>query len=261
MIMLSNQDFIQQLKDQLYFLERAISNFGNNEAEAKQAATVVATLVFDNMNPRSRTRSLLWSRMNISKKDIKFLETRAPKGTMFGFHINPGKSESKLQLLTKEEITNLISPYVGLVAKELSEVDGKIILKYVPLYQYKNKLSNAVHAPMIYNFPWGFGKAEEEVKRDFIDFDLWWDGKIYDDCNGYSLTRKQLIINVRDTDGGSHVDDELDENYAQFKKKDSLTMNIDGHFQDFNNIPAYSSVMQIAWETLTSIKRVIDKQS
>jgi len=42
------------------------------------------------------------------------------------------------------------------------------------------------------------------------------------------------------------------------KKKDSLTMTIDGQFQHFDNIPAYSSAMQIAWETFVSIKKALE---
>jgi hypothetical protein len=258
MAKVTDKEFGLHLNEQLRFLERSLKIFIIDEAEAKQAANTIAKLLLDPTNLRkdSRTKSLLFTHMN--QKDIQFLETKAPKGMMFGFHINPGKSKSKL---IWDNLNNLVNPYSGLVAKELIEVEGKIILKYVPLFKYNNDLSNEVHAPMIDAFPWGFGRSVEVIKRGFIDFDDWWNSKIYEDNDGYSLTRKQLIINVRNKDGGSHIDDELDENYARMKKKDALTMNIDGQFQQFNNIPAYSSVIQIAWETFVSIKKAIESSA
>ncbi len=256
-VTVTDTEFGQHLNEQLRFLERSIKIFLIDEAEAKQAAKTIATLLLDppKQKKNSNIKSLLFTHLN--RKDIQFLETKAPKGEMFGFHINPGKSKSKL---IWDNISNLVSPYAGLVAKELTEVNGKIMLKYVPLFKYNNDLSNVVYAPMIDAFPWGFGSAQEVIKRGFIDFDEWWNSKIYEDNDGYSLTREQLIKNVRDTDGGSHIDNELYENYFRMKKKDALTMNIDGQFQQFKNIPAYSSVIQIAWETYVSIKKAIESR-
>jgi len=153
MAIVTNSEFSEHLNEQLSFLEQSLKNFPNNEAEAKRAASTVAILLHDpnSTGRKSRTKSLLFSHMNHT--DIKFLETRAPKGEMFGFQINPSQSKSKLQILTREEIFNLVNPYCGLVAKELLEIEGEIILKYVPLFKYDNNLSNQVHAPMIDNFP------------------------------------------------------------------------------------------------------------
>ena len=262
MTLVTNSEFRQHLAEQLVFLEHSLKNYSRNEAEAKRAATVVAILLYDPDNKsgyQSKTKSLMFSHLN--KKDIEFIETKAPKGEMFGFHINPGKNKSNLRILTYEEITNLVNPYMGLVAKELMEVNGKVILRYVPLFMYDNELSNQVHAPMIDNFPWGFGTPKEVVKRGFVDFDSWWNSTIYEDDAGYKLTRKKLILNIRNTDGGSHIDDQLDDTYAKLKKKDLLTMNIDGNFQHFNNFPAYPSAIQIAWETFVSIKRFLTDNS
>ena len=36
------------------------------------------------------------------------------------------------------------------------------------------------------------------------------------------FSRKNLILNVADTDGGTHVDPELDEKYMAFSRKNSL---------------------------------------
>jgi len=55
-----------------------------------------------------------------------------------------------------------------------------------------------------------------------ISFVNWWNNPVLKDMNRYTLCRRELILNVADTDGGAHVDPELDEAYMAISRENSL---------------------------------------
>lgn len=55
-----------------------------------------------------------------------------------------------------------------------------------------------------------------------IPFDDWWDGSIIVDNKQRAISRKQLVIDVCNTDGGAHVDPELKDIYAELSRDNSL---------------------------------------
>ena len=207
-------ELLEHLKEQIYFIETSFINYESNEIEAKRVATNIRTLVHDTSNSIS-----LLKKLNL--KNIQFIDTNAPKSSISYWK------------LSNAGISNGVfgnSPYIGIVGKELfGNEDGTMSIKYFPIYK------------------------QWEIFKPKIDFETWWNTEIYDNRNGDTLTRKGLILNVANKDGGAHIDN-LKQEYKSFKKNDIIKFSINGKLQGFDNIPVYAAVMQIAWELVTSIK-------
>jgi hypothetical protein len=90
-----------------------------------------------------------------------------------------------------------------------------------------------------------------------VPFDVWWSTNIiYKDNNKNIFTRKDLVLNVANTDGGAHIDPKLDEAYAQFSRFNTLGWKVfqNGVAEDFENTPVLPSIRQIAYELLMTLK-------
>jgi hypothetical protein len=48
----------------------------------------------------------------------------------------------------------------------------------------------------------------------WTDFDSWWHGVVFRDAEKREITRAELVLAVRDQDGGAHVDPSLRQVYA-----------------------------------------------
>jgi hypothetical protein len=55
-----------------------------------------------------------------------------------------------------------------------------------------------------------------------VTFSTWWQQSITVDRNRRAMSRRQLILHVTNTDGGAHVDPELDSMYADLSRRDLL---------------------------------------
>ena len=96
--------------------------------------------------------------------------------------------------------------------------------------------------------------SDSKIQGIFYSFENWWNEIIIDDkINVFS--RKNIILNVADTDGGAHVDKDLNEDYANITKHKSLSghMIINNEEKPFRNNPVYACIRQIAFELLYSI--------
>jgi len=85
-------------------------------------------------------------------------------------------------------------------------------------------------------------------------FDDWWNQVILDDkVNLFS--RKNIILEVANKDGGAHVDEKLNEAYANLIKNHSLSGKILKNDKSFplKNSPVYACIWQIAFELLYSL--------
>lgn len=118
--------------------------------------------------------------------------------------------------------------------------------------------------------PNGF-KSEVKIKGDLareirqVDFENWWDGKIIiRDKYHKKFTRKNLIVELANRDGGAHVDEGLDVDYKRLTRDNS----VDWFFADEfgkqipmqNPVPV--SVRQISFETLQTFGNIdLNKES
>ena len=99
---------------------------------------------------------------------------------------------------------------------------------------------------------------EPKVDKDkgVASFENWWDGKkIIVIPQKAVFTRRRLILELAETDGGAHVDAGIDSEYHELRNKNSL-----GWFYGPNNTPmpnpVPASVRQIAHEVLSTFENI-----
>jgi hypothetical protein len=86
---------------------------------------------------------------------------------------------------------------------------------------------------------------------------IWWNGMfVIKDTKGKTFTRKDLVLETANTDGGAHVDPKLDEAYADLSRFNSLGWKFFRRdvAEDFKNSPVLPSIRQIAHEVLKTLR-------
>ena len=90
----------------------------------------------------------------------------------------------------------------------------------------------------------------------WVPFYDWWNQRIVKDKDGNFFTRMDLVLHVADTDGGAHVDPELEESYMNFSRNNSLGWTFGN--QDFRTAflgrPDLACIRQIAEEVFKTVK-------
>lgn len=99
----------------------------------------------------------------------------------------------------------------------------------------------------------------DEPPMRLVRFPDWWDDPVIKDKSGSMFSRKDLVLNVADTDGGAHVDPELDEAYMALSRNNSLGWTFsDGDVEEaLKGRPELASMRQIAHEVLSTINRFV----
>lgn len=93
----------------------------------------------------------------------------------------------------------------------------------------------------------------------WIKFEDWWNNNVVKDEKGRFFNRRELVLNVANTDGGGHVDPTLDEAYLDLSRNNSLGWVIsEGDVQRPFPPPVMACMRQIAHETLETIKAKAD---
>lgn len=90
------------------------------------------------------------------------------------------------------------------------------------------------------------------------NFDDWWDEVVIKDQLGEIFTRKNLVLNLVNKDGGAHVDPKLDASYANLTRSNSVGWLF--CVNEENGKPLMDvelhSMRQIAYEFLQTIKTI-----
>jgi len=91
-------------------------------------------------------------------------------------------------------------------------------------------------------------------------FKQWWEGTVLSDGEGHKFTRKDLVRNVADTDGGAHVDPKLDSIYYNLTRKGTFGVirvvptGVPNQFRKVETpSPVAVTLRQIGHETLKSL--------
>ena len=96
-----------------------------------------------------------------------------------------------------------------------------------------------------------------------IPFVNWWNDPVLKDNRGRTFCRRELVLNVADTDGGAHVDPKLEEAYMAISREnslgwffgnDSMTSAVEGR-------PELACMRQIAYEVLNTAQRFVSEFS
>jgi hypothetical protein len=91
-------------------------------------------------------------------------------------------------------------------------------------------------------------------------FKQWWEGTVLSDGEGHKFTRKELVLNVANADGGAHVDPKLDSIYYKLTRKGTfgvIRVVPTGEPNKFRRIetpsPVAVTLRQIGHETLKTL--------
>ena len=96
-----------------------------------------------------------------------------------------------------------------------------------------------------------------------IPFVNWWNDPVLKDNRNRTFCRRELVLNVAETDGGAHVDPELEEAYMAISRENSLGW----FFGDGNTTsaveerPELACMRQIAHEVLSTIHQYVPEFS
>lgn len=95
----------------------------------------------------------------------------------------------------------------------------------------------------------------------FVDFDDWWNEIVIIDQIKNSFSRKDLVLNISNKDGGVHIDPHLDSRYVDLTRKNSLgtMMEINGIWEAIES-PELASMRQIGHEILKTYIKNYKKQ-
>ena len=90
-----------------------------------------------------------------------------------------------------------------------------------------------------------------------IPFVEWWNDPVLKDNLGNKLCRREIVLNVANTDGGGHVDPTLDAAYMNLSRANGLGWTFsDGQIQSaFGGRPELGCIRQIAHELLVTLHR------
>ena len=96
-----------------------------------------------------------------------------------------------------------------------------------------------------------------------VRFPDWWNAPVLKDKQGRKLSRRELVRHVTDTDGGAHVDPDLDQAYMDISRNNSLGWTFGNRdvMQALSGRPELAAMRQIAHEVLCTINRFVPEFS
>lgn len=119
--------------------------------------------------------------------------------------------------------------YAGLAAKRLRGEKDRLVTELKPLCRYSN--------------------APRPKSKSFDD---WYNDEVLDDGH-LKMTRKQVIENIAEKEGGCHIDPDSTDEQLAFQKPEALRVQINRMIVEFKPAPVYVSLRQIAWEVMQTL--------
>jgi hypothetical protein len=95
------------------------------------------------------------------------------------------------------------------------------------------------------------GEYPERMRR--VRFQDWWNETIFRVPGGHQFSRRDLVLHVADTDGGAHVDPNLDEAYMELSRRNSLGWTT-AEAKPLEGRPELAAVRQMGSELLSTIR-------
>lgn len=155
-------------------------------------------------------------------------------------------------LLHQHGRSNALLQQLGLRSKRFMDTAGELnpknLMTDCPLCMMRIGGGQDVYLPLCTQ---GGGPLGEQ----WIPFEDWWNNNVIKDNKGRYFNRRDLVLNVADTDGGAHVDAALDAAYADLSRNNSLGwIMVDGDIQKPFPPPTMACIRQIAHEVLETLK-------
>lgn len=96
--------------------------------------------------------------------------------------------------------------------------------------------------------------GEHLHKTAWVPFGRWWSEPVIIDSNRETWSRKELVLNISNKDGGAHVDPDLPEKLENISKKNAMAW-VKTEGGPLDNRPDLASIRQIAFEVQQSIEK------
>jgi hypothetical protein len=104
-----------------------------------------------------------------------------------------------------------------------------------------------------YYAPLGDGPAQR-CSRPSVPFEDWWKETVIVDGKDSKFSRRALVLHIADTDGGAHVDPNIDQNYADLTRNNSVGwIGVNGAGAKAVDGVELHSIRQIAYEVLKAL--------
>src|SRR3990172_8370265 len=100
-------------------------------------------------------------------------------------------------------------------------------------------------------------KFDDEDARPML-FEDWWNEPVLKDAGGTFYSRRELVLAVANTDGGAHVDPEMDETYSKLSRENHVgyEVAVGGKAIQWHENPVLPSLRQIGHEILETLDSV-----
>ncbi len=154
--------------------------------------------------------------------------------TIYNFAHDYGKSS--VSLLTQINRKNILFHNTAV------PLNPKNLLTEMPLVIIHASQSGHKYIPI--------GKAPPPGAQPDQSFSKWWETKVLRDKQRREFTRKNLVFNFRNGEGGGHVSPDLDEAFADLARNNSMGfVSIIGNKEFIpEHDPKYATIRQIAYE-------------
>jgi len=94
----------------------------------------------------------------------------------------------------------------------------------------------------------------------FVTFPQWWNKTVIFDSRKNSFNRRELVLALSNTDGGAHVDPELDDAYFALTRENTVgwVVQSSSGVEPIQEVERYS-LRQMAYEVSKSVDRLLKK--
>lgn len=232
----THDDLLRHLCEQIQFLRSSAKSYDEGfEGEAKRLAVTIRLLVHDT----KKSKSLLFQ-LNM-KSALRMYSTAHP------FYPR-----------------NLL-PYNGLVMMKLTSTATSSVVVSLTLMgeepEYTGNVPGDAATGQMAYIPRVSGPPSPRDQEKQMPFGIWWNEIVVKDKLGEIFTRKDLVLQTADKEGGAHVDPALDEEYAKLARLNSSGWRVStgAIVTRPDNSPIAPSIRQIAHELLISIERTFPK--
>jgi len=215
----SAEDQKESLEDQVELLQMACSAFdAGKRSAAKQIAATLRILLHES----GRSKALL---QQMGLREARFSEWNYSNHPRIG-----GRAEKAPVADLTAEITVMVGD--GPHAKEatVSIPAGPECRLAV---MFADSTESRYVAPL--------SSVGTEIRKRFAQ---WWSDEIVRDNVGHVFSRRDLVLNVTNTDGGAHVDPKLDAAYEAFSRRNSMDWKFRPEGEEWRAIPDAADTLE-----------------
>ena len=272
----ATEELNQIFQEQLYFLKESCHEYDKGiEIESIRLAGHIRTIVHDSILKKDFDLSLInkindLKKILIEDKKVDTAEFSKVNGILQTLHSKISNTQ-KEQVTSKSLLTLLgTKDEIKFIDTSITERNGMSFWQFENCQNMNIDISQIPYAGLLSKKIIGFGRIKKPklvfqplfYQSNFnltqcpsVDFETWWTGEIYDNRKGIIIRRKDIILNVTNQEGFAHVGESLDYKYVDYKQKNFLNFNVNDVIEEFDNIPIYPTVRQIAFELMLSLKQ------